>query len=396
MLDYLLDHPFWTIFVLFVAFPIVYLTISVQRERRAISRLGSFPPDAPARLPFGIDILIRTVGHILDDTDLDFWHWLFQWSPNEHSKTVAVTLARQRFIFTADPDNIKAVLATQFSDYGKGEPFHEEWKDFLGDSIFTTDGEQWHNSRQLIRPQFVKSRVSDLDIFEKHVVRLLSKIGGNGEEIDIAALFYRFTLDSATDFLLGHSVDSLEQPGGDFASAFKEVQKIQNLIARCGPFNKLIPRGSFNAGLKVINSFVEPFIDQALSLNPLELKEKSDQSFLQALAIIGTRDRKVIRDQVVAILLAGRDTTAGTLSFTFQELSAKPDIVKTLRREILDRVGKERRPTYEDLKNMPYLQHVINETLRLYPSVPYNVRLALQDTTLPKGGGPDGTEPIGR
>ena len=98
----------------------------------------------------------------------------------------------------------------------------------------------------------------------------------------------------------------------------------------------------------------------------------------------------------MAVLLAGRDTTAGTLSFTFQELSANPDIVKTLRREILDRVGKERRPTYEDLKNMPYLQHVINETLRLYPSVPYNVRLALQDTTLPKGGGPDGTEPIGK
>ena len=118
---------------------------------------------------------------------------------------------------------------------------------------------------------------------------------------------------------------------------------------------------------------MEPFIDQALRLNLADLKEKTNQSFLDALAATGTRDRKVIRDQVVAVLLAGRDTTAGSLSFTFLELSKNPAIVKKLRREILERVGPTEPPTYDDLKNMPYLQHVMNETLRLYPSVPFNV-----------------------
>ena len=51
-------------------------------------------------------------------------------------------------------------------------------------SIFTTDGESWHNSRQLIRPQFVKTRVSDLHIFEKHCCKMLSQIGGKGQEVD--------------------------------------------------------------------------------------------------------------------------------------------------------------------------------------------------------------------
>ena len=50
--------------------------------------------------------------------------------------------------------------------------------------IFTTDGESWHNSRQLIRPQFVKTRVSDLHIFEKHVHKMLSQIGERGQEVD--------------------------------------------------------------------------------------------------------------------------------------------------------------------------------------------------------------------
>jgi len=372
MLDSLYAHPYLTLSLL-ILLPFLYFNISIFLENRAIRRLGPFAPAVKTYLPFSIDIVLRSISHSHSHTDLEFWSWLFTWSPNKHSPTVEVSLARQRFIFTAEPENIKAVLATQFQDYGKGEPFHEDWKYFLGDSIFTTDGEKWHNSRQLIRPQFVKNRVADLDIFEKHVQHLLSKIGGHGEEVDISVLFYRFTLDSATDYLLGKSVDSLDDPQAEFASAFAEVQRVQNAIARAGPFNKLLPRGSFWAGLKVINEFVEPFIESVLRMNIADLKEQDGKSFLHALAATGTRDRKVIRDQVVAVLLAGRDTTAGALSFTFLHLSDHPEIVRKLRREILETVGPTEAPTYEDLKNMPYLQHCTNETLRLYPSVPFNV-----------------------
>ena len=111
------------------------------------------------------------------------------------------------------------------TDYGKGKAFHDDWHAFLGDSIFTTDGEAWHYSRQLMRPHFVKDRVTDLEIFEKHVGKLMSHIDGQGREVDIAALFYRLTLDSATDYLLGKSVDSLDDPRTEFASAFAEVQR---------------------------------------------------------------------------------------------------------------------------------------------------------------------------
>ena len=148
----------------------------------------------------------------------------------------------------------------------------------------------------------------------------------------------------------------------------------------------------------MINSFVQPFIEQALRLSPdeLEKKTKSDEgyTFLHALASF-TRDRKFIRDQLIAVLLAGRDTTAASLSWIVYELSHHPSVVAKLRREILDRIGSRRPPTYDDLKSMRYLQHTMNESLRLYPGVPFNVRLALHDTTLPVGGGPDGLQPIG-
>jgi cytochrome P450 len=91
----------------------------------------------------------------------------------------------------------------------------------------------------------------------------------------------------------------------------------------------------------------------------------------------------VIRDQIIAVLLAGRDTTAATLSWTFHELGHHPGVYARLRQEILSIVGPDRTPTYDDLKNMKYLSHTLNETLRLYPAVPFNVRFALTDTSLP-------------
>lgn len=131
------------------------------------------------------------------------------------------------------------------------------------------------------------------------------------------------------------------------------------LTASSRPLNLFVSRKSFYEGLKTINNFVEPFIEETLSLSPseLELKTKSDEgyTFLHALASF-TRDRKVLRDQLVAVLLAGRDTTAYTLSWLFYELSCHPEVLQKLRCEISEVLGLQRPPTYADLKSMKYLQ----------------------------------------
>ncbi|CAK7240936.1 MAG: hypothetical protein STHCBS139747_002393 [Sporothrix thermara] len=398
-------------------------------ERIRLRRTGGLMTSQYAgKLPYGIDLVYRTLKAAAEHKNRENWEAIFK-TVNNH--TVEFRVLNRRIIFTDDHENIKAVLATQFQDYGKGEPFHAEFEPFLGDSIFTTDGSRWHASRQLLRPQFIKDRVSDLHTFENHLQVLFTamSVGGdagataaaiatraagsspvdftaNGRIINICDLFFRYTLDVATDFLLGKDTQSLTIPRQEFAEAFNEVQRIQSLISRTGPANGFIPRGSYNRGLRVIEEFINPFIDRALLLPPNELEKNihdSDESegrytFLHALAQF-TRDRKVLRDQLMAVLLAGRDTTAATLSWAIYELSKKPECVKRLRAEISQYVGFEgeaefRYPTYADLKAMKYLQHVLNETLRMYPAVPFNVRLALHDTTLPRGGGPDGSEPV--
>lgn len=148
-----------------------------------------------------------------------------------------------------------------------------------------------------------------------------------------------------------------------------------------------------------MEDFIQPYIQKSLSLSSAQLEEKLSKkdTFLDSLAR-ATRDAKFIRDQLITILLAGRDTTAATLSFCLFELGRNPDVVTTLREELEARLGlgkAGRRPTYDDLKDMKYLNAVLNETMRVYPVVPINFRYSLHDTTLPRGGGPDGSLPLG-
>ncbi|KFA76367.1 hypothetical protein S40288_07123 [Stachybotrys chartarum IBT 40288] len=413
LLESLLEHlSFRSLSIFSVAALALWLIAHRVDEHRRIRRLGNYGPTLRTKWPLGLDFIIASVRATLRHDNLEHWRKHMVQDVGG-SWTCEGRILNQRVAFTADPDNIKAILATQFSDYGKGEPFHDEWKDFLGDSIFTTDGAQWHASRQLIRPQFTRDRVSDLHCFESHMDTLFRAIanGGplshagqpvdmnsvNGKVFDISELFFRYTLDVTTDFLLGYDVKSLCTPKQEFADAFNEVQRVQNIVIRATKLRPLIPKASFWAGLKVMNHFVSQYIERALVLSPTELAEKSKSNekytFLDELAGF-TRDPKVLRDQIVAILLAGRDTTASTLSWIIYELSRHPEMVVKLRQEILETIGSERTPSFEDLKNMSYLKAIINETLRLYPVVPFNVRLALKDTTLPRGGGKDGSEPL--
>lgn len=401
MIDQILDNLSGiNVLLAAVALSITYYLVTLVRNDIKIRRLGGYTGRVRVWLPFGIDLIYDAVKSSGRHENLQFWDYNFmQYGNKNNPYTVEASTGGQRVVFTADPENIKAILATQFNDYGKGPRFHQDFEEFLGDGIFSTDHEKWHQSRQLIRPQFIKDRVSDLETFETHSAVLLPLLGGNGREVDVKELFFRYTLDAATEFLLGRSVGSLEEDGDvAFAKAFGEIQRIQNLIARTGPLNFVIPRKVFRENLKVLNDFVEPYIDETLRLSPdeLEKRNKGEQgyTFLHALASY-TRDRKVLRDQLVSVLLAGRDTTACTLAWCFYELSKRPDLYQELRREIEKTVGLDAAPSYEHLKSMKLLQHTMNETLRLYPVVPFNVRVALKDTTLPHGGGPDGNSPIG-
>ncbi|KAL2206425.1 cytochrome P450 [Sarocladium strictum] len=298
-----------------------------------------------------------------------------------------ILIAGRRILLTAEPGQIKAMLATQFDQFGKGERFRRIWSPFLGESIFATDDAKWHANRKLLRPMFNKERLSDLKIFERHTQILLSQLPSSGQTVDMGKKFNDLTMDVITDFLMGRAVGSLENPQNEFAQTFGIVQTRQVFRAIIWPLRWFLPKDhAYFNGIDVMDRIVDPYIDEAMAMSQDELKVLSESgeelSFLQNIAL-QSKDRKVMRDQIIAVLLAGRDTSGASLSWALYELSHYPEEWAKLRKEVLSMVGPETQPTYQDLKDMKYLQYILHETLRLHPSIPFNVRTCFESTTLP-------------
>ncbi|KAK1625382.1 cytochrome P450 [Colletotrichum phormii] len=100
----------------------------------------------------------------------------------------------------------------------------------------------------------------------------------------------------------------------------------------------------------------------------------------------------MLRDQIVNMLLAARDTTAGLLAFAFFLLARNPKVWNKLRADVLEHYTEPL--TYDAVMQMTYLRYVLQETLRLFPPIATNSRMANKDCVIPVGGGPDGRSPM--
>lgn len=325
---------------------------------------------------------------------LGFQDWWATYQASKVSKHIEVITSRYEYgttwqgklagslaMGTIEPENIKAILATSFKDFDLGPARHSSFYPLLGDGIFTLDGAGWEHSRALLRPQFSREQVGDLDSLEVHVQRLINCIEAAGEIVDLQPLFYGLTLDSATEFLLGESVDSLifpDKPVGlsdsfedikrSFGDAFNTSQQFLILRTRMRGFPGLINPKKFKDANKICHTFIDHFVD--LALHPEKKQNKADSNrpryvFLDAIAA-ENKDPIYLRHQVLNVLLAGRDTTASLLGFTFLLLGKHPRVLKKLREEIIDafgtgKDGKGKKPTFSGLKDVTYLRYVLNE-----------------------------------
>ena len=324
-------------------------------------------------------------------------------------------------IFTIEPENVKTILATKFKDYGLTSRRKRAFHPLLGWGIFSADGAEWKHSRELIRPNFARDQVADLDSFEEHVNLLIDAIPKDGKTtVDLQELFFGLTIDTATEFLFGESTNVLlgrdtrgSRTNLDFAEAWNrsqiEVQENLRSMFLYGAHNKKYT--------KIVHAYVQKYVQQALRYredfirDPEKAASKNGRYVFMHELVKATDDPVRIRDEMLNVLLAGRDTTASLLGNIWFTLARRPDIWAKLRKEV-DETLKGQRPTFSQLKDMKYLQAIMNEctqtplhprphhtanrhpALRLDPVVPMNSRQATTDTVLPLGGGPTGTSPV--
>ena len=269
---------------------------------------------------------------------------------------------------TIEPENLKTIMALDFKKWGLSERRKDAFVPLLGFGIFTTDGAAWHNSRELLRPNFVRSQVGDLATHEIHVDQLIKAIPRDGSTIDLQSLFFMLTMDSATEFLFGESTNCLATQSSHENLAFAEAfNRSQEAIARSfftGKIEQFLRRKQTNKDNKYCQDFVNKFVQKGLEYRKtLDLGEKDTKAearyvFLYEL-VKQTTDPIQLRAELMNILLAGRDTTASLLSDTWFVLARRPDIWAKLREEV-DALGGQK-PTFQQIKDMKYLKWVLNE-----------------------------------
>jgi cytochrome P450 len=300
--------------------------------------------------------------------------------PNVH--TVAHYILGKKSYWTMDPENIKAVLATNFKDWELPPARKSAFSRCYGGGIFGVDGPDWEHSRAMLRPSFNRSQVGDVNMLEKHVENLIARIP-NGQTVDLAELFPLLTMDIGTEMLFGESAGCLNlsrtHEAMEFASSFDYVA--QKMSIQMGlPLLAKIPDAKLKQCVKYVNDFASSYVNRAISIRdnrsvPVEgqatqsedeKKLKKRYIFLVELAKSNYPADK-IKVELLSIMVAGRDTTAALLSVTWWHLARRPDIVEKLQNEVKHLGDKP--PTTDELKSLKYLKWVMNEG-STSPSIP--------------------------
>ena len=185
-------------------------------------------------------------------------------------------------------------------------------KAMIGEGIFTQDGPAWKHSRELLRHQFVRMQYQNLEGFREHVENLIGTLSNSAGVVDLQPLFYRLTLDTTIAMILGQSVESFKHEIGDlFSRSFNKASLVTATRVRLGDLYWLYaPKGFFSA-CRTVKVYTEQFVKDALQHNHDKPKESTFINNLQS----EHQDIHLVRDQVINVLIAGRDTTAATMSY---------------------------------------------------------------------------------
>ncbi len=240
--------------------------------------------------------------------------------------------------------------------------------DIVGDGLLTTDGDFHHRHRRLLQPAFSKRRVEHHADMIVQYARETVERWQPGAEIDIAhymqALILRLTMKILVNIdMLNQNIESskiIDDLLGHPIGIFEGLSNLQIDL----PFT---PYGQRTAAKRKADAFIYNLIDQRLA------DKRDEGDILSILLQADDRNdgdamtRQQVRDELVTLIAAGHETTANMLTWTFYLLSEHPVVLRRVLAE-LETVLAGRDPQLDDLPQLTYLDWVVKESMRLYPS----------------------------
>jgi cytochrome P450 len=292
---------------------------------------------------------------------------LFTRSFREYGDVVRLRFGTLIGHLVASPSGVQHVLAENNKNYGKRTRGFAVLRYVLGDGLLTSEGELWKRQRRLAQPAFHRQRIAG---FAAAMVRAASDCAGaleqrRGSEVDIHQEMMRVTLRIVGETLLGHD------PSGDADKVGPSVSYLlKSANQRASRFILLPPVLPTASDRRVRQATA--LLDEVVLRIIAERRRRPGDDLISML--LQSRDAETgeamsdrqLRDEAMTIFLAGHETTANALTFSFLLLSRHPDAFRDLREE-LARVLGGRSPTFDDLPRLVFTRMVVQEALRLYP-----------------------------
>lgn len=287
-----------------------------------------------------------------------------------------------------------------FYDFVKGDEQRELIGPLLGRGIFVSDGHEWMRQRKTAARMFKTSRMRDymFKIFDRTSHELVDKIRALSESegtVDLFDLFNRMTLDAFTESAFGYDMKNVATApetipfmrAMDYSQAIIVRRFVVADLWRVFRFFGLFWEPRLDGYLKTIDEFVTSVIEERLKARR-ECHEQSDYGDLLSL-FLDDKDLKddeksmqSLRDVILNFILAGRDTTAQTLSWMMYELAKNPGMLSKAREEV---DAAERLNFQTVSKGLPYIEALMNETLRMHTVVPAALKYPVKNTCIPHG-----------
>ena len=187
----------------------------------------------------------------------------------------------------------------------------------LGEGIFTQDGPAWKHSRDMLRRQFVRFNLRDPTIFEQHIKEILADLSSSKGIVDLQPMFFRLTLATTTSLIFGKPVDELDnEKKTSFGSSFDYASLISAFRLRLADFCWLYNPRKFVKACEEVHDYAMYFVKEALNSEKLggEGPVSESQTLIQDLNN-ELKDPLLVRDRLMHVLIAGRDTTACLMSW---------------------------------------------------------------------------------
>jgi beta-ring hydroxylase len=305
------------------------------------------------------------------------------------------------FLIVSDPSIAKHILKENTKAYSKG--ILAEILDFvMGKGLIPADGEIWKVRRRTIVPalhqKFVAAMIGMFGQATNRLCKKLDAAASDGENVEMESLFSRLTLDIIGKAVFNYDFDSLANDTGIVEAVYTVLREAEDRSIAPIPvweipiWKDISPRQKkVNAALKLVNDILNELIaicKKIVDEEDLQFSEEymneQDPSILHFLLASGDNvSSKQLRDDLMTMLIAGHETSAAVLTWTFYLLSKEPGVVAKLQEEV-DSVLGDRFPTVEDMKRLKYTTRVINESMRLYPQPPVLIRRSIDDDVLGK------------